>query len=195
MNYDLIRSLRAKPFFTIQQLSRLMRIKPASARVLCVRYVKKGMFVRLKNNLYVLDQNWLSLAQADFFRLANVLQVPSYVSFMSALAFYGITTQVPRDFYECAALKRSAKYEVKGILFNFYKLKPALYFGFVKQNDIFIAEPEKALVDAMYLYSFGKYKMDLSSLDIGKLSKNKLKRILKKFPQKTMDMVSKLCKI
>jgi predicted transcriptional regulator of viral defense system len=123
-----------------------------------------------------------------------MLQVPSYVSFMTALWVYGITTQVPRSFFESASLKRSRKFDIKGVVFNYYKLKKELYFEFTRRDNIFIATKEKAFLDTIYLYSFGKYKADLSSLDAGKLDKNKLRLLLKAFPRKTRLIAEKLCK-
>jgi predicted transcriptional regulator of viral defense system len=151
--------------------------------------------VRLKRNLYVLNENWENFDREDLLRMANFLQIPSYISFMTALSVYEVTTQVQRDFLESASLKRSIKADIKGVIFKYYKLKKQYYFGFVKKDNIFIATKEKAFVDAVYLYSFGKYKFDLESLDLDKLDEVKLKEILKAFPQKTKTIVKKLCRI
>lgn len=191
---DLLR-LKEKPFFTIADLADILEIKPQSAWVLCSRYVKSGVFVRLKNNFYVLDQNWQNLSRDDFLRISNFLQVPSYISFMTALSYYEVTTQIQRDFFESASLRRSRRFDVKGAAFNFYKLKKQYYFDFIKKENIFIATKEKAFVDSAYLYSFGKYKPDFSSLDLGKLDKGKIKGIIKVFPEKTKALIKKLCKI
>ena len=195
MNYSKLRTLKERFFFTVGDIADLFGIKPPSARVLCSRYVRDGIFVRLKNNLYVLEQNWDRYSRQDFIRLANIIQVPSYVSFSTALSFYEVTTQVPGNFFESACLKRSVKFQVRGTEFAFYKLKKELYFDFVKQNDYFIATKEKAFLDAAYLYSFGKYKLDLSALDIKKLDKNRLTGLLKRYPAKTRDTVRRICRI
>ena len=194
-NYLKLKNLRGRLYFSPVDLQDLLQLRSASALVLCSRYVKNGFFIRLKRNFYALEENWEKLSQADLFRLSNVLQVPSYISFMTALSFYEITTQVQRNFYESACLKRSKKIDVRGRVFNFYKLKKELYFDFFRKDDIFLATKEKAFVDSVYLYSFGKYKLDFASLDIGKLDKQRVKEIIKVFPQKTREIVKKLCKI
>lgn len=173
----------------------ILGIKPESARVLCSRYTRDGVFVRVKNNFYILAQKWDSLSREDFLRVSNFLQVPSYISFMSALSFYEITTQVPRNFFECASLKRSVRFNVRGVTFNFYKLKKQYYFDFIKREQFFIATKEKAFIDSVYLYSFGKYKLDFNSLDLSKLDKERIKKILRIYPQKTKAIVERLCKI
>lgn len=195
MNYLKLQKLKSKLYFTIEDMADILNIKPESARVLASRYVKGGIFLRLKNNLYVLEQNWDASSRDYFLRISNFLQVPSYISFMSALSIYEVTTQVQRNFFESASLKRSRRFEVRGAVFNFYKLKKEYYFGFVKKEDIFIATKEKAFIDALYLYSFGKYRIDFDSLDLDKLDKAKVKNLLKAFPRKTSNIAKRLCKI
>jgi hypothetical protein len=58
-----------------------------------------------------------------------------------------------------------------------------------------MATKEKAFVDSVYLYSFGKYKLDFSSIDFDKLDKNKIGEILAVFPRKTKVIAEKLCRI
>ncbi|OQC53366.1 MAG: hypothetical protein BWX55_01137 [Deltaproteobacteria bacterium ADurb.Bin022] len=48
-------------------------------------------------------------------------------------------------------------------------------------------------MDAAYLYSFGKYKFDVDSLDMKKLDIKKLRSIIKIYPQKTKETVKRLC--
>ncbi len=195
MDYKDLRKLAVRNFFSTKDLAQVLGIKPESARVLCSRYVKKSLFVRLKKNFYILEEKWRNLAADEKLEIANSLQVPSYISFMTALAWHEITTQVPRNFFENASLKRSARFAIDGNSFNYYKLKKGLYFDFIKKNNIFIATKEKAFVDSLYLYSFGKYKIDVDSLDIKKLDKAKIKKIIRVFPKKTRDVVGKICGI
>lgn len=195
MNYSILQKLQNRLCFTVDELAAAARIRPESARVLASRYAQKGIFIRLKNNLYVLGQKWQNLAQGDFLAIANRLQVPSYVSFMTALMFYEVTSQVQRGFVESASLKRSISFDARDTSFNFYKLKKAYYFGFSRQDNIFIASKEKAFVDMVYLYGLGKYRFDASSLDLKKLDKNLIKDILKTFPAKTGEIARKLCRI
>lgn len=195
MNYGKLQGLREKLYFTVEDVADVFAVKRASARVLCNRYVRKKIFLRLKNNFYVLEQNWRSYSRDDFFKISNFLQVPSYVSFMTALSFYEVTTQVQRNYYESASLKRSVELGADGSVFVFRKLKKEYYFGFNKRDNIFIATKEKALIDAVYLYSFGKYRLDFSSLDLEKLDKVKLRELLNTYPENTKRTVKELCGI
>jgi len=195
MKIEKIKQLRRLAYVTIDDLVRICGIRPASAHVLASRYVKSGFFIRLKNNFYVLDELWGHLVREDHFRIANYLQVPSYVSFMTALSYYEMTTQVQRDFIESASLKRSVAFEARGAVFTYYKLQKGCYAGFVKAKDFFIATPEKALIDSLYLYSFGKYRIDLSSIDMRRFDKTALRAAVRTFPEKTRKVVAKLCGI
>jgi len=195
VKYLELRSLESRLYFTSQDVADVLGIKPYSAIVLCARYVKKGLFIRLKKDFYVMKERWQRDSLSDFFQIGNILQVPSYISLMTSLSFYEVTTQVQREFFESVCVKRTVKYEIDGVLFNFYKLKRELYFDFIKQGDFFIATKEKALLDAIYLFSFGKYTFDLSSIDMSKIDLKKIKKLLIKYPERTKGAVERICKI
>jgi predicted transcriptional regulator of viral defense system len=190
-----LQELSLKNYFTIDDVAQNFDIRPASARVLCSRYVRQGLFVRLKNNFYTTSWKWESLTRDDLYAIANVLQVPSYISLMSALAYYDVTSQVQNNYLESVCLRRSIVYKVRQAVFNYVKLQSQYYVDFIKVDGIFIATREKAFLDAAYLYSFGKYKFDVASLDFRKLNIKKLKNQLKNYPQKTKDTVKRLCGI
>lgn len=195
MKYLQVKSLENRLFFGHKDVAQILEIKDSSARVFCSRYSDKGIFIRLKKDFYILKDRWQRNSREDFYRLSNFLQVPSYISLMTALSFYEVTTQVQRSFYESVCTKRTERLEIEGVRFNFYKIKKELYFDFIKYEDFFIATKEKAFLDAVYFYSFGKYEFDLDSIDIEKLDMKRIKNILEKFPEKTKKMAEKICRI
>jgi predicted transcriptional regulator of viral defense system len=190
-----LQELSRKDYFTVEDVAQSFGLQPASARVFCSRYARQGLLVRLKNNFYTTSWRWENMSRHDLSKIANVLQVPSYISLMTALAHYEVTTQVQNNYLESICLKRSVTYSVKETVFNYIKLQNRFYGDFVKSDGLFIATQEKAFLDAAYLYSFGKYKFDAASLDLKKLNLKKLKGQLKAYPQKTKDTVKKLCGI
>ena len=195
MKYLELGLLESRLYFTSQDVADILGIKPFSATVLCARYVKNGLFIRLKKDFYVMKERWQRNSLSEFFQIANILQVPSYISLITALSFYELTTQIQRKFFESICIKRTVKYEVDSVLFNFYKLKRELYFDFIKQGDFFIATKEKALLDAIYLYSFGKYSFDVSSIDMAKIDLKKINKLLIKYPERTKGAFERICKI
>ncbi len=193
MDYATIRNvLGTRRYFGIRTASELLGIKTESARVICSRLTRKGLLLRLKRDLYILREKWDNLQYEDFLKIANVLQVPSYISCMSALAFYDVSTQVQRGFFESVSLKRTRVFDPDNAIFNYYKLKKSLYFGFERREGVFIAGKEKALLDAVYLYSFGKYRFDIASLSMGKLQKKRITGILYKYPSKTQKTFKRI---
>ncbi|MCS7163622.1 MAG: hypothetical protein NZ845_01300 [Thermodesulfovibrio sp.] len=195
MKYLKIKDLEDKLYFNYNDVAQLLEIKEKSAKVFCSRYVKKGIFIRLKKDFYILKDRWQRNSIQDFYKISNMLQVPSYISLMTALSFYEVTTQVQRDYFESVCIKRTERIEIEGVKFNFYKLKKEIYFDFIKERDFFIASKEKAFIDAIYLYSFGKYAFDIDSIDIGKLDIKRIKSLIKKFPEKTKRLFERICKI
>jgi predicted transcriptional regulator of viral defense system len=180
-----------KYYFGYFEISRVLNIKPSSARVYANRYVKNGLLIRVKRDLYVLKERWKYFTREQKLEIANLLQVPSYISLVSALDYYEITTQMQRDFIESVVLKRTKEVSIADTFFNYTKLSKNLYFGFEKVDNFFMATPEKAFLDAFYLMSLGRYQFDLTALDIDKLNKKLLTRILKKFPVFTQNMMEK----
>ena len=182
-----------KPFFASADVAERLKIKPQSAVVLCNRYVKMNLLIRLKRDLYMLAVKWPYLNSSDFFLIANRLQVPSYLSLTTALSFYQVTTQAQQAYFESISLKQN-EYNVQGTIFRYFKVKRDLYFGLVRREGIFIAAPEKALWDAVYLQSLGRYSLDVAALDLKKVNKVTVESLAGRFPERTRICMEKLWK-
>ena len=194
MNRDAWRLLKKNLFFTVEDVARYFNITRASAHVLCSRQVKNGAFVRLRKDFNVLEERWSYFGRQDFFSVANYLQVPSYISCTTALAYYGLTTQAPRGWYESVALRRSIRYSAGDVTFYYFKLKKECYFGFDKIGPFFVAKREKAFLDACHLCAYGRYALDWSAIDMDRLDKANLETMMAPFPDRTRNMVKKICK-
>jgi len=182
MNINKLRTIK-KLYFGYEEIAKVLGISLASARVCANRYIRQGFLLRVKRNIYVRTDIWDALAQEELFCLANIAQTPSYVSLLTALGFYEITTQVQRSFIESIALKRTKEVSVAGTVFNYTRIKKPLYRGFVKKGDFFIATAEKALLDALYLMQLKRYSFDLTAIDFRKISKERLKKEARLFPE------------
>ena len=180
-----------KPFFTQNEVAHALDIKLASAEVLCSRYVNKGLLTRLKRGLYAKTETLAHLSQIDLFRIANILQVPSYISFMTALSYHGVTTQVQRGFFESISVKRTRTFEVGDLCFRYIKIRPDLYKDFIKMDGFFIALPEKAVLDSFYLASMGRYALDVSSLDLTKIDEGILADFSVLYPLKARNYLER----
>ena len=181
----------AKLYFTTADIARALGITPKSANVTATRYYNGGYIVRIKRGLYVLKSKWENLREEDLFSVANILQVPSYISLVTALSYYGITTQLQQGYIESIALKRTKSANIKEITFTYTRIANKLYCGFTREKGIFIAKPEKAFLDAFYLSSMGKYSFDMYSIDKGKLDLANIRKFYKNFPEKIMREAEK----
>jgi len=180
-----------KPYFGYEDIARVLNISPNSAKVAASRYVKAGILIRIKRNLYVLFENWAIMSLEQKFTIANLIQVPSYISLMTALSYYEITTQLQQDYIESVGIRRTKDITIEKTVFRYTKIKPELYFGFKRMRGFFIAEPEKAFVDALYLQSLGRRSIDTSSLDLDKLDWPRILEISKSFPKRTRRQVKR----
>ncbi len=180
-----------KAYFGYEEVSRALGITLQSARVSANRYVKQGLLVRVKRNIYVLSQRWKTLSREEKFILANLIQVPSYISLMTAMDYHEVTTQIQRDFIESVGVKRTRKADVGNTVFTCTRINEKLYFGFARKNRFFIATPEKAFLDALYLMSLGRYSFDLASIDLSRLDADKVRRLALRFPLKTRKFMEK----
>jgi predicted transcriptional regulator of viral defense system len=180
-----------KLYFGYDDVARVLDISPESARVTVSRYVARGLLIRVKRNMYVLRERWIASGREEKFQLANLGQVPSYISLMTALDYYEITTQVQREFIESVAVKRTKEIQMPRSVFRYTRISNPLYFGFSKHNGFFIATPEKAFLDAMYLMSLGRYHLDIASIDGSKIKRGEIMRMISAFPLKTKKLLEK----
>ncbi|GAH75289.1 unnamed protein product, partial [marine sediment metagenome] len=76
----------------------------------------------------------------------------------------------------------------------FRKISKRLFFGYTLKDNVFTAEPEKALLDVLYLKSKGLGDLNLKELDLKGLSRKKFLQWSKKFPKVVQQMVKDLAK-
>jgi len=152
--------------FTLKDAARVLGKPPAYARLFLSRLARRGEILRVERGKYCLPD-------ADELEVASNLVYPSYVSFLSALAFHRLTTQIPIQ-VQVACARQKKPIDFGGVRMEFIKLKKAALFGFRRFGNAFVAEPEKAVVDGLYLperlpISEAFYALKQEEMDIGKL--------------------------
>ena len=106
------------------------------------------LFLKIRNGLYAVR---LEPPQEE--AIANRLYAPSYISFEYALARYGI---IPESVYAVtsATTRITREFIVSNKSFTYSHIKKQAYRGYGTEKiagmTVFIAEPEKALVDYLY---------------------------------------------
>ena len=184
----LIKKLQSlnRAYFTTADLQKVTGLPRASLKVTLSRLVDKEVLVRLKRGVYTLSSSLVDVA-----KVANQLYYPSYLSFESALSRYGILSQIPytQTFATPRPPKRMTLWETE---IEFRQIKKDLFFGYRLEKGILLAEPEKALLDQLYLMSRGKATLNFKELDLREIDKNKLKKYAKKFPSYIQPLVKKV---
>ncbi len=182
-----------KLYFNTEDIARALSISTASAKVTATRYVQRKIIVRLKRDLYILAGKLQSLTEEELFNLANIIQIPSYISLTTALSYYNISTQQQRNFVESIALKRTKSVHVGNLDFSYMLIKKELYCGFQLKNRFFIASPEKALADSIYLTALKRYNCDFDAISFEKINKKDVASFLKNANKKITTFWVKLC--
>ena len=193
MNLEKLQNIESL-YFSNTDIARVLSISYKSAQVTASRNVKEKRLIRLKRDFYLLPQKLKTISEDELFVLANILQIPSYVSLTSALSFYNLSTQQMRNHIESIGMQRTISFKVTDIEFNFNKVKKAFYFGFIKKENYFIATPAKALADAIYLTAIGKYNADFDAMDLEKFNKAEINEVLKTTNKAAQNLWQKLTK-
>lgn len=175
-----------KPYFTVADLEKILVMSRNVLYVTLNRLVKSGVLIRLKRGVYQPEFQSLELEKT-----ANELYYPSYLSFESALSRYGILSQIPYSL-TFATTKTTKKQSLAGREVEYRQLKDELFFGYTLVGGIYFAEPEKAILDQLYLMSKGKIVSDISEWSLVGLDKEKLFKYSKKFPQSVQKKIKKL---
>ncbi|MCD4781133.1 MAG: hypothetical protein K8S27_11395 [Candidatus Omnitrophica bacterium] len=167
------------------------------------RWVKDDLIIRLKRGVYLLNERDRKVSP-DVAYIANYLFEPSYVSLEYALSFYGLIPEETKDITSITT-RKTMKIQNDLGTFVYQRIKPEAFRGFIKMGPFeagfLMAEPEKALVDFLYLRS-GEIQKDarpqlersyrLQNLD--ELSKEKMMMFGRIFhSKKLMKVVHNVC--
>lgn len=165
-----------KPHFGVADIEKVLGQRRPSLYVTLTRLVDYGVLVRLGRGVYQ-----VALRQPNLARIANTLVYPSYLSFESALSRHGMLSQVPYAL-SFATPRRSRRLTLGDTLVEFHQLKGTLFFGYTLVEGLNIADPEKALLDQLYLIARGRASLALDELDCSRLSPARMRAYAAPFP-------------
>lgn len=185
---DLLEKLKTieKPFFPTSDLEKITGLKKESLKVGLSRLSRKGVIIRLSKGIFTLPENLDKLPE-----IANQLYEPSYLSFESVLSRHGILNQVPYAI-TFATIRKTKKIEILDTEAEYHQLKHNLYTGFFKEDNLFVAYPEKALLDQLYLISRGKASLSIEELNLNPINKERFIKFSKFFPFSVQKVAKKL---
>lgn len=163
--------------FTLKTLRDILEIKKESTNFSVIsRLITNQVLLKIEKDKYILQN-----AKLHDFTLANFIYQPSYVSFESALNFYGILSQFPYEITSSTSKKTKQKI-INDKIFSYTHIKKDLFWGYEKLKDFLIAVPEKAFLDQLYLAAKGLKTVNLDEYDFSFINLKKFKSYLVKYP-------------
>jgi predicted transcriptional regulator of viral defense system len=193
---DLVRTAGKEPVFRAALLE-AGDVSAAELRVQLSWWVNAGKLIQLRRGVYTLAPPHRQVDPHPFL-VAQTLRRNSYVSLQSALAYYGL---IPEHVAAVTCITTGRTEELRTDLgsFVFRHVATRFFFGYrqtelVHNQRVFVATPEKALLDLIYLTRGGEREgylrelrlhnletlnEDLLSEATDKMGKPKLKRALR----------------
>lgn len=176
-------------------------VDPNQIRIQLSRWVKAGRIYQIRRGLYSIAPPYQKRPPHPFL-VANHLQKASYVSLQSALSFYSIIPEVVTA-VTSVSTGRPERLETPLGIYEFRHIKTELLFGYrmteVGGQNAFLATPEKALLDLIYLQPGGDsmpYLQELRLQNTSQLDRDLLKIQAKKFKSpKLQRAVQRIFKI
>ena len=139
---NLIKILQDYPLFKENDIAKIMNKNPDYIKTLLYRLNERGVIHRIERGKYT--------CYDDILLFASYIYVPSYIGLWTAIRYYNLTEQLPKTIFVMVPKSRKSL-KFNGISIEFVKTK--YFFGFKKERyrdfDIFIAEPEKTLIDSL----------------------------------------------
>ena len=173
-------------FFRIDTLQNVLKVpNHRSLYNVLSQLIRAGILDKAERNIYIRSDY-----QGSEFALANFLYQPSYISFESALSFYGVLSQFPTE-VTSATLKLPRTKICEDRQFSYFRIKKDLFWGYVKQENYLIAEAEKALLDQMYLATKGSRSLSFDEYDFSCFNKKTIYKYAHMFPQ-TRQFLSRM---
>lgn len=146
---DFLDRFRQMPAFSVREVEQLY---PGFERENLLNWQKKGRIVRIRNGWYSVTGRISS--EEHLYWVANKIYRPSYVSLETAFSHYG---WIPEAVFTITSIstQKTQTFDTPVGHFRYSSVKPSLFFGYrLLMPEGFgtkIAEPEKALLDFLYL--------------------------------------------
>jgi len=170
--------------------------KPANVRLQLARWVTAGRVLRLRRGLYSIAPPY-NQTRPHPFLVANRLQPASYVSLQTVLAYYGLIPDTVNRTVS-ATTGRPEELDTPLGVYEFRHVKPGLFFGYTQATfsgqAAFVAHPEKALLDLVYLQPGGEsmeYLQELRLQNLDTIDPVRLEQFAGRFESPKMRTAAK----
>ena len=153
--------------FRVEDICRILNIKKGDAYNI-IKSLKRKKAIKKAGKSYY------SYVDTNEYVIATSINYPSYISFWTALNYYGFTDNNPKSIF-VATTKQSKETNN----FKYVTLSKKRFYGYLMIGELVIAEKEKAIIDSLLFprYSGGIkevikcIKNSIKELDVSKLIK------------------------
>ncbi|MBW6471895.1 MAG: hypothetical protein K0B14_02120 [Anaerolineaceae bacterium] len=156
-------------------------VKPEYLRMQLSRWVKAGKIHQLRRGVYTLAAPHQKQNPHPFL-VANRLQTASYVSLQSALSFYGMIPDIVQSTISVTT-GRTDRFQTPLGNFEFRHILKEYFRGYrwvdVGGQQAFVAIPEKAILDLIYLQPGGEKPEYIAELRLQNLEQLDIQELWK----------------
>jgi predicted transcriptional regulator of viral defense system len=190
---DLFRGNRGKRLFSLSDLVLLTGDRRSSLTVQLSRLVSSGVIERPARGWYA---NPFALPSDE--EVAMIIRRPSYLSMEYALSRHGVLSQQARVL-TVVTTRLPYTFRSGDTVFEYHQVKRSLFRGYRSEGEVLVAEPEKALLDLVYVRHVRGRDMARKALDslvddmyLEELDAMRLHQHAKLFDSKTRSVIEQL---
>ena len=172
---------------------------PEPVKVQISRWHKSGKLIQVKRGIYLLAEVYRKVKVYEPY-VASLLKRPSYISLEKAMEYYGLIPEaVP--VYTSITTKRPGRFVSEIGVFDYRHIKDSLFWGYESVNmngqTAFMAFPEKALLDLIYLNGMNislEYLKELRLQNVKKINLDKLFKYAERFKSPGISLAAEVVK-
>lgn len=186
----LIKEFSDSPFFELGEVCQITSNSESQLHNQLSQWTRQGKLVRLRKGKYLLGSQYRKFTPSTYY-ISNYLVRPSYVSLTTALQYYDLIPEAV-GIVQAVTPKHGREWANDLGRFEYRSIKQDRFYGYREdildsipaQNRFFIAEPEKAILDLMYLRN-GEWSneriTEMRFQSLGSIDLNKLRKYSRKF--------------
>ena len=176
---QILKKLQEYPTFNVDTFANIINNDKTYAKMHLNRLKNRGIVTQVQRNVYTVHEDPLIIASRIIW--------PSYISLWTAFRYHNLTEQIPNKISVITTRSKSREnIQTMNTTIIFKKIQPSWFFGFSKIKirgfEVFMAEPEKAIIDAVLLKK-------ISTTEIYSLLQSNIKNITTK---KIVDYVLRI---
>lgn len=131
--------------FSVEELHRLSAWRKNKIYNTLFSLKQKEILVKIQRDKYTLKKD----ISEKLFEISTSTVIPSYISFWTALSFYGFTEQQIKTI-QLVTTKQHPELKFNSRVIEVTAFGTKKFYGYLRESNFVIAEKEKSLVDSLY---------------------------------------------